>query len=583
MANPSKARRILARVYKLVKTTLGKILVLFASFPALRIIYNVIDAWGNFRMITDGFPSIWRWIVWGWSYINTIAGSIFVSVIGISLIALQLHRQDRRAIGNGEAKPSELEPAAPDQIEGAQSAKLPPVPEADLTFEIDADSSQVRVGDGTNEVQRIYADIKLRCFKKPDRVMAVRALHISLHRSWPLGDKSTVVSQEDEVFIWEGPKMKVGRKKDVWTIKDPSTDRTYHFILEITPKIRASLSDDYFLRVTMDAVGQEPQSQTVYVEDWHVENNGFSRVSLTPREELPLAAQKEINRLKERLISYEKTNARLGQYNQQFESLIELTKRQKTEIQEWVKVRYCEQGDLTLRPPLGSQCKVMLSIWVTNTSHLEISLNNDLSGFIKFQSTPLRDTKTVASPVTKLPSGEKGCLTIEQLLSPADVQMLAEAQHVIRPQYFNFDELVVNIIGANESDDVKVKPLKLGSNFASAFPINLLEQLQRVRVLSQIYGTFIQLHQPLRLGEQALPIEAIKYWQERALETLKQVYSDQAAENIWRKATKGEPIPESASFQGGWLRDCIAELGAMLEEEASSGTPLQCKAEAVKG
>lgn len=65
MANASKARRILAKVYKLVKTTWGKILIIFTSFPALRYIYNLIDAWGNFKMVTDGFPTIWRWNVLG--------------------------------------------------------------------------------------------------------------------------------------------------------------------------------------------------------------------------------------------------------------------------------------------------------------------------------------------------------------------------------------------------------------------------------------------------------------------------------------------------------------------------------------
>lgn len=448
-------------------------------------------------------------------------------------------------------------------------AKLPPAPDADLTFEIDTDRSNVRVSDDlAHGTPRIYADIKLRCFKKPERVMAVRALHISLHRSWPLGDDATVVSQEDEAIIWEGSKMKPGHKKDVWTIREPSSDRTYHFILEITPKIRASLSDDYFLRVTMEAVGQEPQSQTVYVEDWHVENNSCSRISLTPREELPVAVQKEINRLKGEVAQRDRTIESQGQKIEKHKRLIDLAEQQKSEIDEWVKVRNCEQGDLILYPPLGTHCKVMLSIWVTNRSHLDISLSNDLDGFIKFQSSPLKDAKTVASPVINLPSGETGCLTIEQVLSPADVQMLADAQHVIRPQYFNFDKLIVMIIGGKDSPDIDAKPLQLDSKYAPAFPINLLERLQKVRVLSQIHGTFIQLQEPLRVGEQPLPIEVIKYWQERALETLKQIYSDQAAENIWRKATKGEPIPESASFQRGWLRGCIVELGAMLEEEA---------------
>lgn len=67
-------------------------------------------------MVTDGFPAIWRWVVWGWSYINTAAGSMVVSLLGIGLIALQLQRQDRRAAsGQSEDESPERLGPAPDQ------------------------------------------------------------------------------------------------------------------------------------------------------------------------------------------------------------------------------------------------------------------------------------------------------------------------------------------------------------------------------------------------------------------------------------------------------------------------------------
>lgn len=87
------------KLHKLLKTTWGKVLFVFASFPLWRIAYNAIDAWGNAKMITDSLPSIWRFFVSLWGYINTTGGSLVVMLIGFGLIALQLHRQERRRDG----------------------------------------------------------------------------------------------------------------------------------------------------------------------------------------------------------------------------------------------------------------------------------------------------------------------------------------------------------------------------------------------------------------------------------------------------------------------------------------------------
>jgi len=447
--------------------------------------------------------------------------------------------------------------------------KLPPAPKPRLTFEIDErEISQVRLGNGNLEICRINLELKIRCIKESDSVIAVRSFHASLHHLQEDGSERTIVNQEDSQFSRNFTSLEILPAGEMWSIREPDSGfRIYHFVIEITRRLQASLSEDHhFLRVTMNATGQEPLPQDLFVEDW---TQPASRISLTRPEKLSPATQTKIRTLKRRLASAEQTNENLGRYHQQFEPLIALTKKQKSEIDNWVKVKCCEQGDLILKPPLGTHYKVMLSIWVINKSKLDISLSNDLSGgFIKFQSTPLRDTKTVASPVMNLSSGETGCLTIEQLLSPSDVQMLFEAQHVIRPQYFNFDELVVNIIGAKDTDEIVAKPLQLGSAYAPAFPINLLERLQRVRALSEIRGTWTQLYEPLRLGNEPLSVEAFRYWQDNSLQTLKKVYTDEAAEALWRQIMHGEPIPNTAPFQRNWLDGCIRILGALLATEA---------------
>lgn len=187
--------------------------------------------------------------------------------------------------------------------------------EPKLTFEIDEDGSQVRVGSGPHEVRAIYADIKLKCFKAWENPMAIRGFHASLHERFTFGDEATVIGQEDGTWIWQSPSNKEIPLKDTWTITEPSTEyRFYHFILHLTPKIQARLSEDHFLRVTMDAVGQAPMSQTVYVDDWHVKEGGFSAISLNQITTLPPPITKIINRLKGELRSYEKTNEELGRH-----------------------------------------------------------------------------------------------------------------------------------------------------------------------------------------------------------------------------------------------------------------------------
>ena len=96
-------------------------------------------------------------------------------------------------------------------------------------------------------------------------------------------------------------------------------------------------------------------------------------------------------------------------------------------------------------------------------------------------------------------------------------------------------------------------------------------RLQRVRALSEVRGPCFELHELLRIAEdqeQALPIKQIESWRDRSSDTLKKVYEDEGAKHLWQEITHSEPIPESASFQRGWLSGCLVVLGAMLEEEA---------------
>ncbi len=439
-------------------------------------------------------------------------------------------------------------------------------PKSKLDFEIDEQVSQVRVGNGNREICRIHLELKLRCIKEVDWPVAVKAFHASLHKFGEDGSETTVVDQEDSQVSRTFPKLVVLPADEMWTIREPDSGfRIYQFIIEITRRLQANLSPDHFLRVTMNAIGQEPISQTVFVDDW---TQPISAVSRTRPEELPLRAQKEINRLKDELTSYEKTVERLGRYNEEYRPLIDLARKQKTEIDEWVKVKECGRGDLNIYPQFGEPRNVILYFWVTNKSVLDISLSDDLGGVIKFQSMELTDSKKVINSVKDIPSGETACLTIKQRLTPSEVQTIIDAEYSVKSQYFNFDELKVMIVGGKRSPDITAKPLKIGSAFANAYPIDLLERGQRLRALSEIRGGAVQLHETLRIEtSEALPTEVIERWATVSQDTLQHVYKTEAAKRLWRELTHGDPIPTSAAAQREWLKNFFITLGGIIASE----------------
>jgi hypothetical protein len=149
-----------------------------------------------------------------------------------------------------------------------------------LTFEIVENESEVHVGGG-REVRRIEAKIKLRCVKTTDSVIAVRDFHASLHRVNVDASETTIIAQENVKRILDNSNMQVVLMDAGWTLREPiSSYRWFIFYLEITPKIQASLSANYFLRITMDAVGQQPCVEDIRVNDWKDAIAGNSLITL---------------------------------------------------------------------------------------------------------------------------------------------------------------------------------------------------------------------------------------------------------------------------------------------------------------
>lgn len=501
--------------------------------------------------------------------------AIFLGVVVFFLMALSynliMRRKDAKAL---KAATVEIPvPTLPHSASFLVTDKLAIAEKPKLDFVVDSDQeSHVHVQRGGSHVSRITADIKLRCERETDNVMVVRSFRLSLHRLETDGKVTTIPYQKEAQVVWENSSGKLVPFKDGWEIDKPRSDfRHYSFTIEITPQAQAELSPDHFLQLTMDAIGQDVIAKSVYVKDWS--EGEYAPISLQPFEVFSPAAQKEIRQLKAKLTDYEKTNEKLGRHNAKYDWLTRAATEQSASINEWVAVTKCERGDLNLIVPVTSTPNVILCIWVTNKSVLDISISDDLGGLITFQDTELTDHKKVINPVKDLPSGETRCLTIKQRLGPSEVKAISDAQALsLRPHFFNLENLKVEIVGGGRSPDITAKPLKIGKAFATAFPVDLEKRGHRIRALSEARGSCYQLYEHFRQGShEPLPKGALERWIDFSTEWLERAYKTKAEVSlVWKDITNGEPVPALGSgvAQQIWLEMCLVNLGEMIVRDA---------------
>jgi hypothetical protein len=459
---------------------------------------KVLDWAQRFEFVRNHDNSLLRFLLWfltptGGSALVVISVTILLFIIGLMITA------PRQALSTS-ATPERLEPEPPPASAAAQPS---------VTFEIDEDKSQVRMGRGNKEIRRIHAEITLRCSRESGRITAIRAFHISLLRSMPNGVVSTIIAQEDTQVARD---VTTGESvaTDEWIIADPLTKyRVYIFDLFVTPKIQMSLSPDHFLRVTMDAVGQGIFWQDVHVENWELPESGCSAVSLKAREKFPLEALKQIGRLKERLTSYEKTNEELGrrvedlkathdratsveeenlrlknevaqlqrtntdlvsettrlqskvnQYHEQYEDLESTTKHIRfvahfhaSGIASYVHITKFEYGqhELLRRDPY-----IEFAFFVTNNSVYPVILNPDLTGSISFAKRELKEERRWERR-TSIPPNKSECFRIRQSLTQEDVIHILNGTIT---DLFVFRDLGLQIIGDSGFEET-VRPADL--------------------------------------------------------------------------------------------------------------------------
>lgn len=461
--------------------------------------------------------------------------------------------------------------AAIKQLEGSKR-RLPPAPERPkpkLDFQIDETESHVNVHRGGPNVSRITADIKLRCEKETtDREMVVRAFRLSVHRMDAEGKMIAIPYQKEEQVIWEDSKGKLVPLSDGWEIAKPRSGfRFYSFSIEITPQGQDELSPEHFFQLTMDAIGQDAVTKTVYVKDWT--EGEYSPISLRPFPLYPLEAQKDIKQLKAELESYKQTNAALGKKNQEYDWLLQLAKDQKAAIHEYVALKeftFCYMEQLT--PTIF---RVVFALFVRNNSVLDISLSDELDGTIRFEGVELLEKKRVISPLKDAPHGATRSLTIEQRLSKGEAESVRDAKLKTSHQAnFEFDDLIVNVVGGSRSPDITSRKLKIPKNTtASAFPITQVIRSVRVKALSQVWGRCVQLQEPLRIDDNPIAKSTIENWESGSLSILeREGYAKDEAKKIMQQVIPEGDFPEtSAPSQRQWIHYCIAVLEDLIDKE----------------
>lgn len=444
-----------------------------------------------------------------------------------------------------------------------------PKPKPKLDFVIDTgQESHVHVMRGGSHVSRITADIKLYCERETNDLMHVRGFRLSVHRSEADGTVTEIPYQKAAQVAWEEAKGKLLSPKSGWDIDRPKTDsRNYSFTIEITPQAQAELSPNHFLKLTMDAIGQDEVTKSVYVKDWSEDE--YSPISLKPFPIYPPEAQEDIKQLKAKLKDSEEANARLGAKNQEYDWLIQEARTHRSAIDEYVSLKEFTFGYMTLTNDISI---VVFGLYITNNSVLDVRLDDKLDGVIRFEGTELLEPKRVISTMDNVPHGATRSLTIEQRLSPGEAKRIQAYSHTERAN-FEFDDLIVDIVGGKRSPEVKRKRFKIPRNkaFVNAFPMNLADRGKRIRMFSEIRGKAVQIFEQFRQGNlQPLPVDTLERWVNFSQKELERIFKETEIKAVWKDITDNEPFPSATSgtAQEIWLETCIRNLGEIITRDA---------------
>ncbi|MDX6443126.1 MAG: hypothetical protein QOH71_200 [Blastocatellia bacterium] len=261
--------------------------------------------------------------------------------------------------------------------------------------------------------------------------------------------------------------------------------------------------------------------------------------------------------------------------------LVELAERDRDFIGDGVAITECVlRLNLECRNPYAE-----FTFLFFNGSVFPISIETELDGFIAFcdnhEIRELKDRPSDLRSKSFIDEGKryaKGAeFTIRQALNPGEVEFISAGGS--RNGYFLFDNLDIMVGGYSEElGEIRhsrllmenyVRP-RLKSAYRedeTALESKRQAHLSKIENLNVIRGLGLQLWALLRLNDQQLDQATLGDWERNVCSRLTESYGEEGAKKIYEELSHGDSIPDSASFQRGWIQAFFAQLQYFISEE----------------
>jgi len=146
-----------------------------------------------------------------------------------------------------------------------------------LRFEIDKDIAQIAVWphfhlDGAaRQIFHLKVNLGIRYENVDEHQLTVKSLRVSLKKKHAFGWKTDIPLQEaDSAIIKKGKTESLPSGEIIVPPRTISPVYMYAMILVIPFGVEGSLGKRHFIRVTLEAMNQKPQSVDLQVSDWSV-------------------------------------------------------------------------------------------------------------------------------------------------------------------------------------------------------------------------------------------------------------------------------------------------------------------------
>lgn len=147
----------------------------------------------------------------------------------------------------------------------------------------------------------------------------------------------------------------------------------------------------------------------------------------------------------------------LLQDHTKYKSLLEKADEQREDISEYVKLKevyFCYQY---LDAP--ERLRSVFALDILNKSIFNITIEDVVEGYIKFEGTPLNEKPRIINPPIIAAPANEASITIEQSLTRAEADFIKSQN--LQFAEFDLEDLVITITGSEPSEKVQSQPLEI--------------------------------------------------------------------------------------------------------------------------